>query len=102
MGEALAAFLGKGTVIKAPIPAYPRTIPWTIKQGKGVYELHVQKDGSVSEVKILKRSGDEVFDRTAVETLRRWKLRRGPLNLELPLAFKLTPTSYEVNIPKDR
>jgi len=102
MDEALAAFLGKGTVIKAPIPAYPRSIPWTTKQGKGVYELHVQKDGSVSQVKILKRSGDETFDRTAVDALRRWRLRRGPLILELPLAFKLTPTSYALNIPKDR
>ena len=102
MDEALAAFLGKGTVIKGPIPAYPRSVPWTNKQGKGVYELHVQNNGLVSEVKILKRSGDEIFDRTAVDTLRRWRLRRGPLILELPLAFRLTPTNYSVDIPKDR
>ena len=102
MDDALAAFLGKGTVTQGPIPAYPRSVPWTNKQGKGVYELHVQKDGSVSEVKILKRSGDEIFDRTAVDTLRRWRLRRGPLVLELPLAFRLSPTNYSVDIPKDR
>jgi TonB family protein len=102
MDDALAAFLGKGTVTKGPIPAYPRSVPWTNKQGKGVYELHVRKDGSVSEVKILKRSGDEVFDRIAVETLRGWQLHRGPLILELPLTFRLTPTKYSVDIPKDR
>src|SRR4051812_7760648 len=44
MDEALAAFLGKGTVTKGPIPAYPRSVPWVNKQGKGVYELHVQQD----------------------------------------------------------
>ncbi len=102
MDEALAAFLGKGTVAKGPIPAYPRTVPWTTKQGKGDYELHVQTDGRVSEVKILRPSGDEIFDRAAVDTLRKWRLRRGPLILELPLAFKLTPTSYSVDIPRNR
>lgn len=100
--DALAAFLGKGTVEKGPIPAYPRSVPWTTKQGTGRYELHVQKDGRVSEVRVLKRSGDDIFDRTTVETLRQWRLRRGPLILELPLSFALTPTHYSVSIPKSR
>ena len=102
MDEALAAFLGKGTVVKGPIPAYPRSTPWTTKQGRGRYELHVEKDGHVSEVRILKPSGDDVFDRTSVDTLRTWHLRRGPLILELPLSFQLTPTHYSVAIPKGR
>jgi TonB family protein len=102
MDEALAAFLGKGTVDKGPIPAYPRSVPWTTKEGNGRYELHVQKDGRVSEVRVLKRSGDDIFDRTTVETLRQWRLRRGPLILELPLSFKLTPSHYSVSIPKTR
>ena len=100
MDEALARFLGKGTVEKGPVPEYPRSVPWTNKQGKGVYEIHVRRDGIVSDVKILERSGDEVFDRTAVDTLRRWRLRRGPLILELPLAFRLTPEHYSVSIPQ--
>jgi TonB family protein len=100
--DALAAFLGKGTVEKGPIPAYPRSVPWTTKQGNGRYELHVQKDGRVSEVRVLKRSGDDIFDRTTVETLRQWRLRRGPLILELPLSFKLTSSNYSVSIPKTR
>jgi TonB family protein len=102
MDDALSHFLGKGTVVKGPIPAYPRSLPWTNKQGKGVYELHVEASGRISEVKILKRSGDDVFDRVAVETLRTWRLRRGPLIIELPLTFKLTPASYSVDIPRDR
>src|SRR5882724_3543081 len=102
MGDALAAFLGKGAVEKGPIPAYPRSVPWTTKQGTGRYELHVRKDGRVSEVRVLKRSGDDIFDRTTVETLRQWRFRRGPLILELPLSFALTPTHYSVAIPKGR
>lgn len=102
MDEALERFLGKGTVIRGPIPEYPRSVPWIDKAGKGVYELHVQKDGRVSEVRILKRSGDDTFDQVTVTTLRKWRLRRGPLILELPLSFKLSPAKYSVEIPKDR
>jgi len=102
MDEALAGFLGKGTVERGPIPAYPGSVPWTTKQGNGRYELHVRKDGRVSEVKVLKRSGDDIFDRTTVEALRKWRLRRGPLILDLPLSFSLTPTHYSVAIPKTR
>ena len=101
MDEVLAHFLGKGVVLKGPIPAYPRFPPWTSKHGLGVYELHVQKDGTVAQVKILKPSGDDKFDRVAIDTLRKWRLRRGPLILELPLSFTLTPTSYSVDIPKN-
>jgi TonB family protein len=101
MDEVLARFLGKGVVLNGPIPAYPRFPPWTEKHGQGVYELHVLKDGTVKEVKILKRSGDDTFDRVALDALRKWRLRRGPLILELPLSFRLTPGSYSVDIPKN-
>ena len=99
MDDVLAHFLGKGTVLKGPIPAYPRNPPWTDKSGKGVYELHADIDGKVSQVKILKSSGDVAFDREAVNTLGKWRLRRGrPLILELPLRFQLTPTNYSVEV----
>jgi TonB family protein len=100
--DALAAFLGKGTVEKGPMPRYAWWIRWSNKRGKGVYEIHVRKDGTVSEVKILKRSGDVAFDLITVKTLQRWRFRRGPLIVELPLAFSLTPTHYSVAIPKER
>jgi TonB family protein len=99
MEEILAPFLGKGTVVRGPKPRYPLDPPWTDKQGKGTYELHVGKDGKVEEVKILKTSGDATFDRVVVSTLGKWQLRKGPMVVELPLAFKLTPRSYDLWIP---
>jgi TonB family protein len=99
MDTVLAPFLGKGTVLHGPNPAYPRNAPWTDKQGKGTYELHVGKDGKIEDVRILKSSGDATFDGVAVTTLRKWRLRKGPLIVELPLAFKLTSRRYDVWIP---
>ena len=99
MDDILTPFLGKGTVLNGPNPRYPLFPPWTDKQGNGKYELHVDKDGKVEAVKILKTSGDPTFDRVAVGTLRKWRLRRGPMVIELPLAFKLTPSTYYIWIP---
>ncbi len=98
MDDVLAAFLGKGTVRKGPIPAYPRRPSWTNKSGKGVYELHADKEGRITQVKILKSSSDAVFDREAVKTLGKWRLNRGPIIIELPLRFRLTPRSYSVDV----
>ena len=100
--EVLAAFLGKGMVLRGSFAQYPRSDTWVRKSGSGVYELHVEKDGAVRDVKILKPSGDLTFDNVTVNTLRKWCLRRGPLIIELPLSFKLTPTSYSVDIAKRR
>jgi TonB family protein len=99
MDEMLAPFLGKNTVLNGPNPRYPMYPPWTDKQGDGKYELHVGKSGKVEQVKMLKSSGDPTFDRVAVDTLRKWRLRRGPMVIELPLAFKLTPQTYDIWIP---
>lgn len=99
MDDVLAGFLGKGTIIDGPIPRYPMSAARGEKQGKGLYELHVGGDGKVAKVTILRGSGDATFDRVTVETLRKWRLRTGPKVIELPLAFKLTPTTYDVGIP---
>ena len=99
MGRTLAPFLGSGNVINAPIPHYPPYAMGASRQGSGVYEIHVNNRGTVSEVKILKSSGDPIFDQATVNALRQWKLRSGPKIIELPLAFRLTPDSYSVRIP---
>jgi len=96
MEQLLAPLLGKGNVVNAPIPVYPQHPLGMQKQGRGVYELHVNKAGTVTEVKILKSSGDPTFDDVTVNTLRQWRLRHGPKIIELPLVFVLTPDNYRV------
>jgi TonB family protein len=97
MDQVLAPFLGKGNVIKAPLPKYP--LPWTSKEGRGVYEIHVNKAGAVSEVKILRSSGDSTFDKVTLESLYQWRLRNGPKIIELPLVFVMTADNFRVRIP---
>jgi TonB family protein len=100
--DVLAPFLGKGTVIKGELPAYPRTERWTNKRGTGVFILQVDRKGTVSDVRIKKSSGDAPFDQATVRTLRQWQFRRGPITIELPLAFVLTPTDFSLHLPKHR
>jgi TonB family protein len=99
MDQVLAPFLGKENVIKAPMPVYPAYPPWTRKEGRGVYEMHVNQGGMVTEVKILKASGDPTFDNVTVNTLHKWRLRHGPKIIELPLAFVMTPDNCRIWIP---
>jgi len=99
MNQVLAPFLGRENVIKASLPVYPANPAWTSKQGRGLYEIHVNKAGTVTEVKILKSSGDKTFDDVTVKTLHQWRLRNGPNIIELPLAFVMTPDNCRVWIP---
>ena len=98
MNVVLAPFLGRENVLKAPVPRYPLYAPWSNKEGSGVYRMDVDKNGRVVDVKILKSSGDATFDRAAVGALRQWLFRKGPGTLQLPLAFKLTPHSFDVRM----
>ncbi len=99
MEKLLARYLGD-KVVKASLPFYPSFPPWTLKSGRGVYELHVRANGTVENVVILKRSGDETFDKITIRGLQKWRFRRGPLIVEIPLHFTLTPISYFVDIAR--
>lgn len=96
MERFLAPLLGKGNVINAPIPVYPQHPLGMRKQGRGVYEIHVNKAGTVTGVKILKSSGDPTFDNATLSTLYQLRLRNGPKIIELPLVFVMTPDNYRV------
>ncbi len=100
MAEILAPYLGPGAVRKAPIPQYPGRQNWGFKHGKGIYEIRSDAAGKVTAVKVLTSSGDAVFDEAVQKTLRKWQFNRGPLTVELPLAFALTPTSYRVDVAR--
>ena len=96
--DVLAGFLGRQNLLKSPVPQYPTKASWTDKEGTGVYEMFVNGEGKVTEVKILKSSGDATFDHVAVTALRQWLFRKGPGTVQLPLAFTLSRHKYGVRI----
>lgn len=62
MDDALASYLGKGTVLEGPMPRYPSSVQWDFREGRGRYELYVNKAGTVDRVRVLRSSGDPYFD----------------------------------------
>jgi TonB family protein len=100
MDDMLAPFLGKGGLVRGELPDYPSTPGWTNKHGTGVFELHVDSSGRVSDVKIMTASGDPPFDHITVTALRQWRFRKGPMIVELPLSFVLTRAKFLIYIPK--
>lgn len=100
MDNVLAPFLGKGTLMRGELPDYPAKPAWTNRHGTAVFELHVDRAGRVADVTVKTPSGDEPFDRVTAKAMRRWRFRRGPLIIELPLSFELTSTNFSVHVPK--
>lgn len=85
------------TLRKAPTPQYPGFRSRDFRYGKGIYEIRDNTSGKVTTVTVLKSSGDPAFDESVQKTLRKRQFTRGPLTVELPLSFTLTPTSYRID-----
>lgn len=100
LNKILEPFLGKDPLVKGSLPDYPRDKPWTNKHGTCVFDLSVDRAGRVTAVTVKKSSGDANFDQAMQRALRGWLFRRGPLEIELPLYFALTPQKFAVRIPK--
>ena len=100
LNKVLEPFLGKKALAKGSLPVYPRGKPWTNKHGMGVFLLKVDTKGQVTDVSVKKSSGDAPFDEASVRAMRQWQFRKGPVEIELPLYFVLTPEEFSVRIPK--
>jgi TonB family protein len=74
----------KGTILYAPGP-----VDYSNSGTQGVYRLTIdQKTGTVTEVGILKRSGYQPRDATAVLTFMQWKFKPGTLKqLDVPVTW---------------
>jgi TonB family protein len=101
VNDMLAPFLGKWAVYRGALPDYPSKPAWTNKRGTGVFELHVDKNGRVSKVVLKRSSGDAVFDQTAAAAFQLWYFRKGPVVVELPLSFILTPEKFSLYVAKN-
>ncbi len=82
--------------IENPHPEYPMIARKKGWQGKLLLNVHVNKYGNVTNIKVVKTSGFEILDKTSVETLKNWKFIPARIgkknikdNLNIPVSFKL-------------
>ncbi|HEY3928557.1 MAG TPA: energy transducer TonB [Candidatus Koribacter sp.] len=94
----------KLTVVKSGPPFYPRDAEENRRQGEVIVGLHIREDGSIEQATVV--SGDKIFQKSALDCVKRWKLapyiKNGkpmPVNAEVPIDFiissqvQLTPKS---------
>ena len=56
-------------------PPYPAMARRLGDQGEVRLDIHVGADGSVLDVKLRKSSGSQLLDRTAIDTVKKWRFR---------------------------
>lgn len=79
-----------------PKPPYPFAARRNGMEGSVVLRAHVLEDGHCAEVKLLKSSGNDLLDNSALETVKRWRFvpaSRGGTAVaswvEIPISFRL-------------
>ncbi len=63
--------------LASPGPAYPEAAQKAKMTGSGLYELRINKAGMITSVVIIKSSGNDVLDKAAKTTFRRWRFKPG-------------------------
>ena len=67
-------------LISAPEVVYPAVIKRTGQQGKGVYQLTIdRKNGTVTEVKVLKSTHYKLLDAIYVMNFFQWRFQPGTI-----------------------
>jgi len=76
-------------VTYAPKPEYPLAARSHHIQGKGIFLLHLRRDGTVESVDAFKSTGHTELDEAAMIALRKWRFHPGPTKVKIPLEFRM-------------
>jgi TonB family protein len=80
----------KTIFIAAPRPHYPYEARRSRITGSGLLRIYVDKSGKVTQVKILKSTGNRLLDEAGYATFRQWRARPGNRReIDMPLVFSL-------------
>ncbi len=63
----------KPRVVYAPAPAFPPGVSQSGISGTGRFRLTFDPNGNVTNVQVVKSTGNPYFDQAAIKTLRQWK-----------------------------
>jgi len=81
---------------KNPPPEYPRTAKRRGYQGTVLLEVLVNRDGKVEDLRVLKSSGYDILDRSALNSVKNWLFEPGSIGdqnvdmwVRVPVRFEL-------------
>lgn len=84
-------------------PEYPFEARRTHQQGAGYVRVYVERDGSVTAVKMLKSTGHQLLDASCLKAFRSWSLKPGARReIDVPVSFMLSPGPYPPPTPTER
>ena len=78
------------------------TRPFDVRglRDEGLARLYINPQGVITQVKIMRSTGNREFDADAVEAYRRWKSRPGPAReIDLPLTAVTSGKKGPVRVP---
>jgi TonB family protein len=74
--------------------AYPITARKQHLEGAGVFEIHIEPNGSVGSVTILKTTGHTILDAAAITGFRQWRFRPHTIDIvRVPVQYRITLSS---------
>ena len=79
------------SMISAAYPRYPYAAKLAKAEGRGLFDLHVGSDGTISTVDIFRSTGHKILDEEAVRVLSSWKFRPDKkwARVRVPITFTL-------------
>jgi len=81
-------------VLYAPHFDYPITARKQHLEGDGVFEIHIEPNGSVGSVTILKTTGHTILDAAAITGFRQWRFRPHTIDIvRVPVQYRITFSS---------
>ena len=82
---------------KNPHPSYPLIARKKGWEGRVIIQAEIDREGNVSEIKVLESSGFQVLDNASLETLKKWKFTPAKIGnkfvddtVTIPVKFLIT------------
>lgn len=96
-GESIPVYTGwpikgevAGVTVYAPSPEYPVVARMHRWIGKGYFKCMLHPNGGVLSVQVLRSTGYDILDQSAIAALRQWRFKvQGLKGVVVPITFSL-------------
>jgi TonB family protein len=89
-------------VLYAPHFEYPSIARNQHLEGSGLFEIHINPDGSVASIRILRTIGYDILDEAAIAGLRQWRFRPNTIPIvRIPVQYRIARRSVRWGSRRD-